>query len=190
MTHGVNQARSAGRLQKPSRVGISVAQGELLRFCSLGQKDGKSASKGALRAVSAFSRPPIFTLAGPVAATGTRTLCSGRQGTRWRMGTSTGLLCSTQSHERWMLAPPSFPAGCSENAGFSVVSACGPPGRSVHGDSPGKETGVGCHFLLQGIFLTQGSNLGLLHCRQILSRLSHKGSPIAALASVKKCNSS
>ena len=36
-------------------------------------------------------------------------------------------------------------------------------------DSPGKNTGVGCHSLLQGVFLTQGSNLGLLHCRQILS---------------------
>src|SRR5574337_32067 len=30
-------------------------------------------------------------------------------------------------------------------------------------DFPGKNTGVGCHFLLQGIFLTQGSNLHLLH---------------------------
>ena len=36
-------------------------------------------------------------------------------------------------------------------------------------DFPGKSTGVGCHFLLQGIFPTQGSNLGLLHCRQILT---------------------
>ena len=35
-------------------------------------------------------------------------------------------------------------------------------------DSPGKSTGVGCHFLLQGIFLTQGSNPGLLHSRQTL----------------------
>ena len=43
--------------------------------------------------------------------------------------------------------------------------------------SPGKNTGVGSHSLLQGIFLTQGSNLGLLHCRQILYRLSHQGSP-------------
>ena len=33
---------------------------------------------------------------------------------------------------------------------------------------------VGCHSLLQGIFLTQELNLGLLHCRQILYRLSHK----------------
>ena len=35
-------------------------------------------------------------------------------------------------------------------------------------DSPVKNTGVGCHALLQGIFLTQGSNLHLLHCRWIL----------------------
>ena len=35
-------------------------------------------------------------------------------------------------------------------------------------DSPGKNTGVGCRGLLQGIFPTQGSNPGLLHCRQIL----------------------
>ena len=45
---------------------------------------------------------------------------------------------------------------------------CGPPGSSVHGDFPGKNTGVGCQFLLQGIFPTQGSKLGLLHCRQML----------------------
>ena len=36
-----------------------------------------------------------------------------------------------------------------------------PPGSSVHRDSPGKNTGVGCHALLQGVFPTQGSNLGL-----------------------------
>ena len=36
-----------------------------------------------------------------------------------------------------------------------------------------KNTGVGCHFLLQ-IFLTQGLNPGLLHCRQMLYHLSHK----------------
>ena len=45
---------------------------------------------------------------------------------------------------------------------------CGPPGSSVHGDSTGKHTGVGCHFLLQGIFPTRGLKpclLWLLHCR-------------------------
>ena len=45
---------------------------------------------------------------------------------------------------------------------------CSPPGSSVQGDSPGKNTGVGCHALLQGIFPTQGSNPGLLYCRWIL----------------------
>ena len=44
-------------------------------------------------------------------------------------------------------------------------------------DSPSKNTGVCCHFLLRGIFPTQGSNAGLLHNRQILYHLSHQGSP-------------
>ena len=44
-------------------------------------------------------------------------------------------------------------------------------------DFLGKSTGVGCHFLLQGIFPTQGSNPNLLHCRQTLYHLSHQGSP-------------
>ena len=55
---------------------------------------------------------------------------------------------------------------------------CSPPGFSVHEDFPGKNTGVGCHALLQGIFSTQGSNPSLLHCRWILYHLSHQGSPI------------
>ena len=49
-------------------------------------------------------------------------------------------------------------------------------------DFPGKNTGVGCHFLLQEIFLTQGSNLGLLHCRQILYHLSHQGISINTIS--------
>ena len=49
----------------------------------------------------------------------------------------------------------------------AVLTLCNPlghspPGSSVHGDSPDKNTGVGCQAPLQGIFLTQGSNLGLL----------------------------
>ena len=44
-------------------------------------------------------------------------------------------------------------------------------------DFPGKSTGVVCHFLLQGIFLTQVLNLGLLYCRWILNCLSNQGSP-------------
>ena len=48
------------------------------------------------------------------------------------------------------------------------------PGSSIRGIFPGKSTGVGCHFLLQGIFPIQGSNPGLLHFRQILYHLSHR----------------
>ena len=56
---------------------------------------------------------------------------------------------------------------------------CGlsPPGSFVLGDSSGKNTGVGCLALLQGIFPTHGSNPGLLHHRKILYYVSHQGSP-------------
>ena len=54
---------------------------------------------------------------------------------------------------------------------------CSPPGSSVHEDSLGKNTGAGCHALLQSIFPTQGSNPGLLHCRWILYCLSHQWNP-------------
>ena len=66
---------------------------------------------------------------------------------------------------------------------------CSLPGSSVHGDSPGKNTGVGaflvaqmvkstgvgCDALPQVIFPTQGLNPGLPHCTQILYRLNHQG---------------
>ena len=52
---------------------------------------------------------------------------------------------------------------------------CIPPVSFVHGDSPGKNTGVGCHALLQEIVPTQGLNPGLPHGRQILYCLSHQG---------------
>ena len=45
-------------------------------------------------------------------------------------------------------------------------------------DFPGKNTGVGCHFLLQGIFPTQELNPSLLHSRRILYQLSYEGSPL------------
>ena len=57
------------------------------------------------------------------------------------------------------------------------ITDCSLSGSSVHGGSPGKDTGVGCHTLLQGIFPTQGSNPGLPYCRQILYRLNYQGSP-------------
>ena len=48
-----------------------------------------------------------------------------------------------------------------------------PHGLYTPWNSPGQNTGVGSCFLLQGIFLTQGLNLGLPHCRHILYQLSH-----------------
>ena len=79
----------------------------------------------------------------------------------------------------------------------SIVSDGSPPGSSVHGilqarilawtaipfsrgSSPTQ--GMGCHFFLQGIFLTQGWNLDLPHWGQILYCLSHRGSPFPPLA--------
>ena len=53
-------------------------------------------------------------------------------------------------------------------------------------NSLGKNTGVGSHSLLQGIFPTQGSNQGLLHCRQIIYRLSHQGSPLDIIKEFSK----
>ena len=51
---------------------------------------------------------------------------------------------------------------------------CSPPGSSVDGDSPGKNTRVGSNALIQGIFPTQGSNPAVLRYWQILYQLSHR----------------
>ena len=55
----------------------------------------------------------------------------------------------------------------------SCPTLCDPTDNTWN--SPGYNTGVGSLSLLQGIFLTQGSNPGLLHCGQILYQLRHKG---------------
>ena len=51
---------------------------------------------------------------------------------------------------------------------------CSPLDAFVHGILQGNNTGLGCHSLLQRIFLIQGSNLGLLLCRHVLYHLSHQ----------------
>ena len=75
--------------------------------------------------------------------------------------------------DRLCLAAQSCPTLCD-------LMDCGLPGSSVHRDSPGKNNGVGCHALLQGIFPTQGLNPGLLQCWWILYQQSHQGSPVPA----------
>ena len=61
---------------------------------------------------------------------------------------------------------------------------CSLPGSSLHRDSPGRNTGVGCHALLQGISPTQGSNPGLWHCRRSLYHLSHQEARICVCVCV------
>ena len=78
-----------------------------------------------------------------------------------------GLACFSRLY---VLSPQSCPTFCDP-------MDCSLPGSSVHGHSPGKNTGGGCHALLQGIFLIQGLNSGLPHCRCVLYHLSHQGSP-------------
>ena len=71
---------------------------------------------------------------------------------------------------------------CAVISCFSRVRLFATPWAVAHQaicpwNSPGKNTGVGCHALLQGIFPTQGCNPGFLHCRQILYCVSYQGSP-------------
>ena len=68
---------------------------------------------------------------------------------------------------------------------------CSPPGSSVHGDSPRKNTAMRCHAFLQEIFPTQGSNQGLLHCRQIFLPSELPGKPLGTLGisiTIPSCN--
>ena len=74
----------------------------------------------------------------------------------------------------------------SESESHSLVSdSLQPPGLYSAWNSPGQNTGVGSLSLLQGIFPTQGLNPGLPHCRQILYQLSHKGSPLETVPSIR-----
>ena len=72
---------------------------------------------------------------------------------------------------------------CSVVSDFLQPHGLQPTRLLCLGNSPGKNAGVCSRFLLQGIFLTQGSNLGLLHCRQILYCLNHQGSPMLYIKS-------
>ena len=76
-----------------------------------------------------------------------------------------GTICEVK-----MLVDQSCPALCD-------AMDCSLPDSSVHGVSPGKNTGMGSHPLLQRLFPTQRSTLGLLPCRWILYLLSHQRSP-------------
>ena len=65
---------------------------------------------------------------------------------------------------------------CESESRSLVSNSLRPHGLYSPWNSPGQNPGVGGLSLLQGIFATQGLNLGLPHCRQVLYQLSHKGS--------------
>ena len=94
-----------------------------------------------------------------------------------------GILASMASIWPWSRSPVC--CGTRKDGGWSrsvVSNSLRPHGLQstrilCPWDFPGKNIGVGCHFLLQEIFPTQGLNSGLPHCRQTLYHLNHQGSP-------------
>ena len=80
------------------------------------------------------------------------------------------VLCWAHPHILMPLCVPCVAAHSCPTPCNPVV--CSPPGSSVYRDSPGKNTGVGYHALLLGIFPAQGLNPGLPHCWRILYYLS------------------
>ena len=89
------------------------------------------------------------------------------------------MLCFTDSHLFPVFLPHCLAQPLPQSSRFPVLCLvtkmgltlcdsmdCSPPGSPVHGDSSGKNTGVGCHAFLQGIFPTQELNPGLQHWLQ------------------------
>ena len=104
--------------------------------------------------------------------------------TPWTAAYQAPLSMGFSRQEYWSGVPLPSPERSSSVQFSSVAQLCPTlrpdglqPSRLLcSSDSPGKSIGVGCHTLIQGIVPTQGSNPGLLHCRQILYQLSRKGS--------------
>ena len=83
----------------------------------------------------------------------------------------------TLSHFRNIFVLCAYVLSCSVMSSSLEPHGCNLPGSSIYGDSPVKNTRMGCHALLQGIFPAQGLNPGLPYFRQILYHLSHQGNP-------------
>ena len=91
---------------------------------------------------------------------------------------------------KWMSVSSEWPLSCPG------LEACSSPSHgsyllmftALEMKTEAVKTGVGCHSLLQGVFLTEGSNPGLLRCRLILYHLSHQGSPLEIKAEIVKNN--
>ena len=79
----------------------------------------------------------------------------------------------------------SLESPANESESHSVVSNSLQPHGLCPWTSPGQNTGVGGLSFLQGIFPTQESNQGLLHCKRILYQLSYQGSPLSGMLEFK-----
>ena len=98
-------------------------------------------------------------------------------------------VAQSQTRLKWLSSSSSSSCQVVSDSCNSVH--CNPLGSSVHGIFPGKNTGGGCRFLLQGIFPTQGSNLCLLRLLQWQADslpLSHQGSPKGDWIDIKQGN--
>ena len=79
-------------------------------------------------------------------------------------------------HSQWSITPFEWESGHSVVSYSLRPHGLWPTRLLCPWDFSGKSSGVGCHFLLHGIFLTQGSNPGLPNCRQMLYHVKHQGS--------------
>ena len=103
-----------------------------------------------------------------------------------RLSCQTHLMTVTAIWTLQILGLISIPCLTSESESRSVLSnSLRPHGLYSPRNSPGQTTGVGGCSLLQGIFPTQGSKPGLLHCGRILYELSHQGSPAQLVGTAK-----
>ena len=87
------------------------------------------------------------------------------------------LICADESQNIWAIHLVHVSIYCERESPSVVSNSLQPHGLYSPWNSPGQNTGIGSCFLLPGIFPTQGSNRGLLHCR-ILYQLSHEGGPL------------
>ena len=103
----------------------------------------------------------------------------GRQRMRWLDGITDSMDMGLGGLQELVMDREAWHAACSSRGHkeLDTTERVNWTGLYSPWNSPGQNTGVGSLSLLQGIFSTQRSNLCLLHCRQILYQLSHKGSP-------------
>ena len=141
-----------------------------------------------------LSEPIPWSMSAPGGRTGWKTPSLSRVHSHWSQGILhlSVHLPSTCLHLRCTGKVVGLSGFCQSSTGISIKKAKAKllsrvrlfathelkPTMLLHPwNFPGKSTGVGCHFLLQRIFPTQGLNLDLLHCRQMLYHLSHQESP-------------